>query len=74
MLPSFYRDFDREALPRIQKTVSGEDASTLGAFSFGTVITFTLHVPRRLGAAAVVLRLWRDGGAFCDTPLTVLIY
>ena len=70
MLPSFYRDFDREALPRIQKTVSGEDASTLGAFSFGTVITFTLHVPRRLGAAAVVLRLWRDGGAFCDTPLT----
>ena len=69
MLPSFYRDFDREALPRIQKTVSGEDASYTGAFSFGTVITITLHVPRRLGAAAVVLRLWRDGGAFCDTPL-----
>ena len=70
MLPSFYRDFDREAIPRIQKTVSGEDASNLGAFSFGTVITFTLHLPRRLGAAAVVLRLWRDGGAFCDTPLS----
>jgi glycosidase len=70
MLPSFYRDFDREALPRIQKTVSGEDASYEGAFSFGTVITFTLHVPRRLGAAAVVLRLGRDGGAFYDTPLS----
>lgn len=72
MLPSFYRDFDREALPHIQKTVSGEDASYEGAFSFGTVITFTLHVPRRLGAAAVVLRLGRDGGAFCDTPLTFI--
>ncbi len=69
MLPTFYRDYDRAALPRIQKTVSGEDASDMGAFSFGTVITFTLHLPRRLGAAAVVLRLCRDGEAFFDTPL-----
>ena len=70
MLPTFYRDYDREALPRIKKTVSGEDASDMGAFSFGTVITFTLHLPRRLGAAAVVLRLCRDGEAFFDTPLS----
>ncbi len=70
MLPSFYRDYDRVALPRIQKTVSGEDASDMGAFSFGTVISFTLHLPRRLGAAAVVLRLCRDGKAYFDTPLS----
>ncbi len=68
MLPKFYREYDRDTLPRIQKTVSGEDASTLGAFSFGTVITWTVRLSRRLGAAAVVLRLWRDGEASSDIP------
>lgn len=70
MLPRFYREYDRRALPRILKTVSGEDASDMGAFSFGTVITLELQVPRRLGAAAVVLRLCRDGKEPHDTPLT----
>ncbi|MBE6620970.1 MAG: DUF3459 domain-containing protein [Ruminococcaceae bacterium] len=70
MLPRFYREYDRGALPRILKTVSGEDASDTGAFSFGTVITLELQVPRRLGAAAVVLRLCRDGHESHDTPLT----
>ncbi len=70
MLPRFYREYDKEALPRILKTVSGEDASDMGAFSFGTVITLELQVPRRLGAAAVVLRLCRDGREPHDTPLS----
>ncbi len=70
MLPKCYREYDRDAHPRIQKTVSGEDASTLGAFSFGTVIQLTLHVPRRLGAAGVVLRLAADGESDHDLPLT----
>ena len=69
MLPRFYREYDKEALPRILKTVSGEDASDMGAFSFGTVITLELQVPRRLGAAAVVLRLCRDGKEPHETPL-----
>ena len=70
MLPKFYREYDRAYLPRIQKTVSGEDASVLGAFSFGTVITWTVRLPRRLGAAAVVVRFWRDGEEPRDVPLT----
>lgn len=69
MLPTFYREYDRDYMPRIQKTVSGEDASNLGAFSFGTRIELTVHVPRRLGAAAVVLRLQPDGDAERDLPL-----
>ncbi len=70
MLPNFYREFDRAELCRIEKTVSGEDASTMGAFSFGTRVTYTVKVSRRLGAAAVVLRLWRDGENAHDTPLS----
>ena len=70
MLPKCYRDYDRELLPLIQKTVSQEDASDTGAFSFGTVITYTVTLPRALGAAAVVLRLHADGQAEHDTPLT----
>ena len=70
MLPTFYRDYDRDAMPRIQKTVLGEDASGMGAFSFGTRINIRIRVPRRLGAAAVVLRLQRDGEGDRDTPLS----
>ena len=70
MLPKCYREYDRDACPRIQKTVSGEDASTTGAFSFGTVITVSMHVPRRLGAAGVVLRLAEDGASDRDLPLS----
>ncbi|MBR0442887.1 MAG: glycoside hydrolase family 13 protein [Clostridia bacterium] len=70
MLPTFYRDYDRDAMPRIQKTVLGEDASMMGAFSFGTRINVRIHTPRRLGAAAVVLRLQKDGENDRDMPLS----
>ena len=69
MLPTFYRDYDRDVMPRIQKTVSGEDASMTGAFSFGTRICFRVFTPRKLGAAAVVLRLHTDGERDRDMPL-----
>ena len=69
MLPTFYREYDRDYLPRIQKTVMGEDASNMGAFSFGTRVELCVRVPRRLGAAAVVLRLHEDGEPEQDTPL-----
>ncbi len=69
MLPNFYREYDRASLSRIEKTVSGEDASNTGAFSFGTRIDLKITLSRRLGAAAVVLRLWRDGESATDTPL-----
>ena len=70
MLPTFYREYDRAYLPRIRKTVAGEDASALGAFSFGTVIKWTVELSRRLGACAVVMRIWHDGEPFWDLPLT----
>ncbi len=68
MLPTFYREYDRGACPRIEKTVLGENATAMGAFSFGSPIDYTVTLPRKVGAAAVVLRLWRDGQASRDLP------
>ena len=56
-------------MPTIRKTVCGADASNRGAFAVGNDITFTVDVPRRLGASAVVLRLCEDSGTDCDQPL-----
>ena len=69
MLPKFHVAYDRSALPVIRRTVNGEDVSRRGAFSFGTLLTLHLRVPRRLGSAAVVLRIRRDGGDPHDFPL-----
>ena len=53
----------------IKKTVEKKDVSTRGAFAHGTVIDFSVTVPRTLGAAAVVLRIAADGGAEKDIPM-----
>ena len=58
------------AMPVIKKTVNGADASLRGAFAFGEALEFTVEVPRRLGASAVVLRICRDGGEDHDLPLS----
>ena len=60
----------KPVLPVIKKTVNGEDVSHMGAFSIGDKINFTVEVPRRLGASAVVLRICRDGGQDKDMPLS----
>ena len=54
---------------QIKKSVKGRDVTSLGAFARGADISFRVTVPRRVGVAAVVLRLAPDGGAERDTPL-----
>ena len=44
--------------------------SDRGAFSTADTLTFTVKVPRALGAGAVVLRLAPDGGHDTDMPLS----
>jgi len=56
-------------LPIIQKTVNGKDASSRGAFFCCDLLVLRVKCPRSLGAAAVVLRLARDGGDDRDFPL-----
>lgn len=57
------------AMPMILKNVCGKDASTRGAFSVDETIDFTVLVPRKLGASAVVLRIAKDGEYDRDLPL-----
>lgn len=58
------------SMPTIQKKVNGADASAKGAFARGEKIEFTVAVPRRLGASAVVLRICKDGEGDRDLPLS----
>ena len=57
-------------LPLIRRTVGGRDMTDRGAFSAADTLTFTVSVPRALGAGAVVLRIAADGAAYTDMPLT----
>ncbi len=55
--------------PIITKYVDGVDRSFKSAFPSDKEITFTVKVPRRLGASAVVLRINADGAPYRDIPL-----
>lgn len=48
-------------LPVISKFLGGRDVSALGAFSVTDTLTLSVRVPRALGAAGVVLRIFADG-------------
>ncbi len=61
---------ETSVMPKIRKKVNGADASHRGAFATGDIIDFTVEVPRRLGASAVVLRICRDGEGDRDFPLS----
>lgn len=56
-------------LPKISKKVNEKNCDTQNAFSYGSIVNFTVEVPRRLGASAVVLRFFEDGGKYTDHPL-----
>ncbi len=60
MLIRLHAELEAGLKIKIEKTAAGQDASLLGAFACGTKVTWTLRVPRRLGAAAVVLRLFKE--------------
>ncbi|MBE6555066.1 MAG: glycoside hydrolase family 13 protein [Ruminococcaceae bacterium] len=57
------------ALPRIEKTVNGKNATDKGAFFCRDELTLTVRLDRAFGAAAVVLRLVPDGEQARDLPL-----
>ena len=57
---------------RIEKFIGSEDVSRRGAFAWGEEITVCVRVPRRLGCAAVVMRIAPDGGADTDVPFDFL--
>jgi len=53
---------------RLEKRVRGRDRSDKNAFFADDVLTLRVRFARALGAAAVVLRIKKDGGDFADRP------
>ena len=66
MLPKRSHEIEKNALPVITLMADGRDVSDGRAFAAGTVLHIHAAVPRRLGVATVVMRLWRDGGESRD--------
>jgi hypothetical protein len=69
MLIHLHDEIENGQAVTLQKRANGADATLLGAVEWGTVLSFSLTVPRRMGAAAVVLRIAPDGGETQDLPL-----
>ncbi len=75
MLAKYYNEVGAGSAPTITKTLydknspAGRDVSREGAFSIDSTVRFDVTVPRRLGAAGVVLRIARDGEEYGDIPL-----
>ena len=72
MLPKFYEKIDSSSEVNIRKFRGSEDVSDLGAFRYGDVINIEISLERRLGAAAIVIRICRDGEGDRDIPFTLL--
>ena len=68
MLPRYPFDASEFAVSLKKYSMSGADLTPLGAFPKGEVLRLVVTVPRALGAAAVVLRINRDGEATRDIP------
>ena len=70
MLPRESEKIAGDLLPQIRKFVHGRDRSAQNAFPFGERIFFSVALPGKLGAAAVVLRVGADGEAPVDLPFS----
>ena len=70
MLPRYNGAISEGEVARIKKYCGGEDVSRLGAFPEGEWLTVTVSVPRGIGEAGVVLRLFPDGREYEDIPMS----
>ena len=66
MLPKRNHEIEGDVLPRVTLIADGHDATDRRAFAAGTELRIYAEVPRRMGVANVVMRLWRDGGRCTD--------
>ena len=68
MLPKYHESIREGSLPEIRKYCDGRELSRLGAFPSGRELRIEVTLPRRLGDAGVVLRLFPDGGIIATSP------
>ena len=69
MLPRYNTAISDGENARIIKYCDGKDVSRLGAFPEGERLTVEVSVPRGVGEAGVVLRLFPDGMEYTDIPM-----
>lgn len=60
MLARLHEEIEAGESPRLSVYADGKACFGHGAFAYGTKTEWKIRVPRRLGAMAVVLRLWQD--------------
>ena len=68
MLPKYPFDSTEASVSLKKYSLSGVDLSCFGAFPKGEILRLSVTCPRALGAAAVVLRINRDGEDSRDIP------
>ena len=72
MLINLHAEIESGQQIKIEKRIGQESADLLGAFECGTILSIRMTVPRKLGIAAVVLRIAPDGGEDRDLPMSFL--
>ena len=73
MLIKLHEILENGREPKIEKWVDGKDVSGLGAFPLDTNFRISAFVPRKLGVASVVMRVWRDGeDNYIDYPFAFI--
>lgn len=72
MLINLHAEIESGQQIKIEKRIGQESADLLGAFEHGTHLSIRITVPRKLGVAAVVLRIAPDGGEDRDLPMSFI--
>ncbi|MBO5305178.1 MAG: glycoside hydrolase family 13 protein [Clostridia bacterium] len=71
MLPRLHEKIEKNCCPLVTRWVDGREVFGRGAFAFGTALTLSVRLSRRLGVSAVVLRIALDGDVDKDIPFTL---
>ena len=70
MLSKHFSRLDEECRPVLRRFLGEREVTHVGGCPCGENMTLRVELPRTLGAAAVVLRVIRDGDADRDFPLS----
>lgn len=70
MLSKQFSRLDEECRPILRRFLGGREVTHVGGCPWGENMTLQVELPRTLGAAAVVLRVIRDGEPDRDIPLS----
>ena len=70
MLARLHEKIEDGVFPQIKLFADGKLVVGKAAFPMGTVLSFEINLPRRLGASGIVMRLNLDGEESYDVPFS----